>query len=196
MNGSGPAWKFKSAIWLGLAMGVSMNAWGSGGHKWDEEVRLSDGRIVVVERATITQRGGDEWAHNRAGVKPVQYRIRFPAQDGSGGSIEWKSTRKSPRTWPEKPLVLDFEAGQPVVLSSVYIEGGCEVYLKYRYQDGAWVEQTLPETFEQRASNLLIRDGIGMPQFVNLEEKSKGNADPNYRRTLRQVGPSRKVCRK
>jgi hypothetical protein len=196
MHGIGPARKFKSAIWLVLAMGVSMNACGSGGHKWGEEVRLSDGRIIVVERETITERGGGEWAHNRAGVKPVQYRIRFPAQDGVGQMVEWKSTRQSPKAWPEKPLVLDIEAGRPVVLSSVYIEGGCEVYLKYRYQDGAWVEQALPETFEQRAANLLIRDGIGMPQFVNLQEKIKGNADPNYRRTLRQVGPSRKVCGK
>lgn len=186
--------KLKSAIWLVLAIGVSTNACGSRDQKWGEEVRLSDGRIIVVERETIMEPGGDEWAHNRAGVKPREYRIRFPAPDGSTQTIEWKSIKKSPRTWPEHPLILDVESGQPIVFSSASISDGCEVYLKYRYQNGAWVEQALPEQFQQRATNLLIRNGIGMPQFVNLQEKREGNAEPSYRRALRHVGPSRKVC--
>ena len=35
-----------------------------GTKKWQEEVKLSDGRIIVVERQTLTERGGDEWASN------------------------------------------------------------------------------------------------------------------------------------
>jgi hypothetical protein len=138
--------------------------------------------------------GGDEWAYNRAGVKPREYRIRFSAPDGSAQTIEWKSIRKSPATWPEHPLILDVEAGKPIVISSVYISDACEVYLKYRYQDGAWLEQALPEQFEERTTNLLIRNGIDMPKFVNLQDKRKENADCCYRRAIRYVGPSRKVC--
>jgi hypothetical protein len=184
----------KISRWLVLAMGVSMNACGSSNQKWVEDVRLSDGSIIVVEREIIMERGGDEWAYNRAGVKPREYRIRFPAPDGSAQTIEWKSIKKSPGTWPEHPLILDVEAGKPIVFSSVYISDGCEVYLEYRYQDGAWVEQALPEQFGERVTNLLIRNGIDMPKSVSLQEKREGNADRSYRRALRYVGPSRKVC--
>jgi hypothetical protein len=183
-----------SAIWLVVATGVSMNACGSNDQKWGEEVRLSDGRIIVVEREIRMERGGDEWAYNREGVKPREYRIRFPAPDGARQTIEWTSIKKSPFRWPEHPLILDVEAGQPIVFSTLDISAGCEVYSKYRYQGGAWVEQPLPEQFEQRATNLLIRNGIDMPKFVNLQEKRQGNSDPSYRRALRYVGPNRKVC--
>jgi len=183
-----------SAIWLVVATGVSMNACGSNDQKWGEEVRLSDGRIIVLEREIRMERGGDEWAYNRAGVKPREYRMRFPSPDGSPETIEWRSLKKTPNTWPEIPLILDVEAGQPIVFASIYISDGCEVYLKYRYQDRAWVEQALPEQFEQRTTNLLIRAGIDMPKFVNLQQKRQGNAEPGYRRALRYVGPNRKVC--
>lgn len=186
--------KFKSSIWLVLGIGVSVSACGSSSHKWGEEVQLSNSRIIVIERETVVERGGGEWASNRSGTKPREYRIRFAMPDRAGQTIEWKSIKKSPRGWPEKALVLDVEAGQPIVVASVYISDGCEIYLKYRYQDGTWVEQALLEEFEQRPTNLLIRDGTNMPKFVTLPEKRKGNAEPNYRRALRNVGPRRKVC--
>ena len=186
--------KFKSIILLPLAIGVSVSACGSSGHKWGEEVQLSDSRIIVVERETIVERGGDEWAHNRSGKKPREYRIRFKAPDGTGKTIEWKSIKKTPNGWPEKPLVLDVKAGQLIVFASVYINDGCEIYLKYRYEDGAWVEQVLSDEFEQRTTNLLIRDGMNMPEFVALPDKRKWNAEPNYRSALKNVGPRRKVC--
>jgi hypothetical protein len=37
-----------------------MSVCSSGSEKWKEEVQLSDGRIIVVERETIRERGGDE----------------------------------------------------------------------------------------------------------------------------------------
>ena len=186
--------KPKSVICLLLATGVSVSACGSSGHKWDEEVQLSDRQVIVVERETLVERGGDEWASNRSGKKPREYRIRFAVPSASGQTIEWRSTKKTPREWPEKPLILDVEAGQAIVFASVYMSAGCEVYLKYRYQDGKWVEELLPEEFEQRPTNLLIRDGMNMPKFVALPEKRKWNAEPNYRRSLKYVGPRRKIC--
>jgi hypothetical protein len=184
----------RSPIWLLLAIGVSLNACGSSIEKWGEEVQLSDGKTIVVEREIILEPGGDEWAHNRSGKKPREYRIRFAAPDGAGQTIEWKSIKKSPNGWPEQALVLDVESDQAIVFASVYITDGCEVYLKYRYQDGAWVEHTLSEQFEQRSTNLFIRAGTNMPKFVTLPEKLKGNKEPNYRPSLRNVGPRRKVC--
>lgn len=181
-------------ICLLLAIGVSLNAYGSSTEKWGEEVQLSDGRTIVVEREIILERGGDEWAHNRSGKKPREYRIRFPAPDGAGQTIEWKSIKKTPNGWPENALVLDVESGQAIVYASVYITDGCEVYLKYRYQDGVWIEDPLPEKFGQRATNLLIRAGVNMPKFVTLQEKRLANKEPNYRPSIRNVGPRRQVC--
>lgn len=90
--------------------------------------------------------------------------------------------------------MLDVESGQAIVYASVYITDGCEVYLKYRYQDDVWMEEALAEKFEKRPTNLLIRSGINMPKFVTLRETRQANKEPNYRSSIRNLGPRRKVC--
>jgi len=120
--------------------------------------------------------------------------MRFAHPDGSEKMIEWWTTKKSPGTWPEIPLILDMESGQPIVFASVGIKARCEVYSKYVYRDGVWREEALPEKFEAHTTNLFLRDGIDMPKFVDLETKRKGNAEIGYSRSLRQVGPTRQVC--
>ncbi len=177
-----------------LTLGASMSACGSGSEKWKEEVPLSDGRIIVVERETLHERGGDEWASNRGGSKPKEHRIRFANPDSSGKMIEWRTTKRSPQTWPEIPLDFDVVSGKPTVFSLVAISPGCEVYSKYVYRNGSWVEEPLPEQFEQRATNLFFGDGNNLPKFVNLEEKRKRNSGIGYRQALKQIGPNRKVC--
>ena len=181
-----------------LILGTGMNACGflgfAGSEKWKEEVQLSDGRVIVVERETLRERGGGELASNRSGTKPKEHRMRFAHPDGSEKMIEWWTTKKSPGTWPEIPLILDMESGQPIVFASVGIKARCEVYSKYVYRDGVWREEALPEKFEAHTTNLFLRDGIDMPKFVDLETKRKGNAEIGYSRSLRQVGPTRQVC--
>lgn len=185
---------FLTPLVLLILVGVSMSACGAVSEKWKEEVKLGDGRIVVVEREKLNERGGDEWASNRSGTKPREYRIRFTDLAGSGKIIEWRSIKADDRNWPEIPLVFDVESGHPTILSLVAISIGCEVYSKYVYQNGAWIEESLPEEFEQRAANLFFGNRDNLPTFVNLEEKRKRNSDERYRRALRQVGPTRKVC--
>ena len=177
-----------------LMMGASMSACGTGSQKWKEEVQLSDGRVIVVDRETIHERGGDEWASNRGGTKPKEYRIRFAQPEGSGQALEWHSSKESPQTWPEIPLVFDVASGQPTVFSLLAISPGCEIYSKYVYRSGAWIEQPLPEQFGQRTTNLVFGEGNNMPAVVNLEEKRKRNSGSGYRQALKQVGPTRKVC--
>lgn len=175
-------------------MGASMSACGSSSQKWKEEVQLSDGRVIVVDRETVHERGGDEWASNRSGTKPKEYRIRFTQPEGSGQVIEWHSSKESPQTWPEIPLVFDVESGQPTVFSLLAISPGCEIYSKYVYRNGAWTEQSLSAQFERRTTNLFFGDGNNMPSVVNLDEKRKRNSGSGYRQALKQVGPTRKVC--
>ena len=192
-----------STTGLILTLGVSMNAQAGffglfgGSEKWKEEVKLNDGRVIVVDRELISEGGGDEWASNRSGSKPKEYLIRFAHPDASGKTVEWRSTKKSPQTWPEIALVMDIEAEQPIVFSIVAISAGCEIYSKYIYKNGVWTEESLPENFEQRTTNLFLRLGTDMPKFVNLDTKQKINSGAEgrgYRRALRHVGPTRKVC--
>lgn len=188
---------FLPVIMLFASVTANAGLFGFGGEKWKEEVPLTDGRVVVVERELFNERGGDEWVFNRSGTKPKEYLIRFAHPDGSGKIIEWRSTKKDFQTWPEVALILDVEAGQPLVFSLVAISAGCEIYSKYIYKNGVWTEEALPESFEQRTTNLFLRLGTDMPKFVNLETKQKinsGKEGRGYRRALRQVGPSRKVC--
>lgn len=180
-----------------VILGTNLNTFGflgfGGSEKWKEKVQLSDGRIIVIERETLHERGGDELVSNRSGTKPKERRMHFVHPDGSGKIVEWRSS-KVYRTWPEKPLILDVDSGHPIIFTSVGIKTACEVYSKYVYRDGVWSEEALPETFEKRTTNLFIRDGVDMTKFVDLETKRKGNAEIGYSRSLRHVGPARQVC--
>ena len=195
-------WLLKAAgtISLILTLGVSMNAEAGffglfgGSEEWKEEVRLSDGRVIVVERERISEAGGDEWASNRSGSKPKEYRIRFADPDGSRKMIEWRSTKIDSQTWPEIPLVFDIELGRPVVFSIVAISNGCSVYSKYIYQNGVWIDESLPEQFAKRATNLLFGSHKDMPTFVNFEEKRSRNNYIGVRKKYLHVGPSYKIC--
>lgn len=162
--------------------------------KWKEEVQLSDGRVIVVEREAIYVGGGDEWAFNRGGSKIDGYRIRYTSPDGSGRVVEWRSTKKSPQTYPEVPLIFDLPVGQPTVFSLVAISSGCEVYSKYVYQNGTWVEESLPEQFGQLPTSLLFGSKRDLPRLLNLTEKNGRNSATHYRQAVKQIGPNRKVC--
>jgi hypothetical protein len=184
-----------------LMMGASMSAdagWFGlfgGSEKWKEEVQLSDGRVIVVEREQLNESGGDEWALNRGGGKPKEYRIRFASQSETGKMIEWRSVKVDFFRWPEVPLAFDFLAGQPTVFTLVAEQGTncCEVYSKYVYHHGTWREEPLPDQFEARTTNLFYGNRKNMPSFLDLTEKAKRQSDSGYRRAPKTVGPSRKV---
>ena len=42
---------------------------------WKEEVKLNDGRVIVVKRELIREGGGGEWASNRSLSKPKEYEV-------------------------------------------------------------------------------------------------------------------------
>jgi hypothetical protein len=184
-------------IFIFIFIGVtSMNACGFLGfgstEKWKEEVNLSDGRIIVVERERVLESGGGEWASNRRGLKPKENHIRFINPDGSGKAVEYRTLKKSSMLFPEIPLILDLENGQPVIYTLVGVRDRCEAYNKYVYRNGVWNEETLPEKFEPHITNLLVRSSDNVPNYVNLETKRKEIEDA--RRPVRQVGPTREIC--
>ncbi len=188
-------WLLKAFKTIGLALilGPSLTACVAGSEKWKEEVQLSDGKIIVIERELVLESGGAEWASNRKGVKPKENRLYFSNPNGSGNVIEWRSVKKSPQTWPEVPLILDVESGRLVIFSSVFKAGGCNVYSKYLYQNGAWVEEKLPVAFEQRATNLFIFRSSDKQNFINLEAKRK-NISNVKSQNMARVGPTNPDC--
>lgn len=184
-------------IGLALILGVSLAACG-GNEKWREEVQLSDGKIIIVERELIMEGGGDEWAANRSLSKPKEYRIQFADPDGSGKITKWHSIKKGITFWPEIPLILDVVFGQLVLFSSVANPAGCLMYNKYLYQNGVWVEEKLPSTFEQRASNLFLLRDKDFKKYIDIKTKleivSKHySADRSDR--YDQVGPTHPNCK-
>lgn len=183
---------------IALVLGVSLTACGAGSDKWKEEVQLSDGKVIVVERELVMEGGGDEWSANRNLSKPKEYRIQFADPSGSGKMIKWHSIKKSPQTWPEIPLILDVTSGQLTVFSSVAKSGGCLMYNKYLYQNGAWVEEKLPPTFEQRATNLFIFRDEDFKKLIDVKTKlaiiSKHYAADRSDR-YDQVGPTHPNCK-
>lgn len=161
---------------------------------WQEEVQLSDGRIIVVERETLRVSGGDELAHGGSGSRPMEYRIRLSHPDRSGQVIEWRSTKTDANLWPENPLVLDVISGDVVVMAAVPTSSACDTYSKYVFRNGAWVEELLPEEFPGWKTNIFLKSGPTMPSFVDLATKTKDIADIRYPRRLKQVGPHRTFC--
>lgn len=160
---------------------------------WKEEVQLSDGRTIVIERETLNAPGGGDL--RGPGYHPDTRILRVQYPGGTGKQVEWISTKKwTEYPTPEKPLVLDVEGNELVLYSIVYLSGGCSAYSKYAYRNGQWSEEALPDEFPERVTNLILRDAIEMPEFVRIEDTRKNNRDDGYSRSLKKVGPKRIAC--
>ncbi len=158
---------------------------------WKEEVELSDGRVIVVERETLNVPGGDEIAHG-SGYRPTESRIRIDL--GRGFSSEWRSTKVDSNRWPENPLVLDIANGDVTVMSAVPTTPACVLYSKYVFRQGVWKEESLSEEFTSREANLYLGRSQKMPDFVDLTTKNKANRDVRYPQHFRRIGPHRTFC--
>ena len=185
---------------IGLALILGMSLTGcSGNEKWKEEVQLSDGKVIVVDRELLMANGGDELAvDNRSNFSPKEYHIQLSDPNGSSKTIKWHSIKKDRSTFPERPLILDILSGQVTIYTSLAVGAGCQMYSKYSYKNGAWVEQKLPPKFEQRATNLFVFRGDGTQQFIDLKTKQEivskhFSADRSDR--FDQVGPEHPNCK-
>jgi hypothetical protein len=161
---------------------------------WQEEVQLSDGRVIVVEGETLRVWGGDELVHGGSGSRPKERRIRLAYPAGSKQIVEWRSTKVSGNLWPEDPLVLDIINGNVMVMTALHTSSACVTYFKYVFHDNKWFEEPLPDEFLSRETNLFLMSGPSMPAFVDLGTKHNENRNIRYPRRLKQVGPHRAFC--
>lgn len=166
--------------------------------KWTEEVQLSNGQMIVVERETHHRPGGAELARG-SGWRPQQYTIRFKYPSNSTQVIEWRSTKMDSEGayQPEFPLVLDIEPTKnvPQVVTINWLRGACYEYVRYVYRDNVWSEDPLPAEFEARDANLYLpAAGLDLPNRVSLELKRRENDSIGYRKRLKQIGPKQTAC--
>ncbi len=162
--------------------------------KWQEEVKLSTGEIIVIDRDVKHAGGGAAWPQGQGSI-PREHLIRFRYPAQTGPLIEWRSTKLSPATYAELPLVLDVGANNTWIIFTHFWEKGCRVYVKYLFQNGAWNEIPLSEDIETHSTNLfLAAGGVRRDGLISLAEKAKENSSPGYTPDYKQVGPKRKTC--
>ncbi len=157
---------------------------------WQEEVKLSDGRIIVIDRVLLRQGGGQEFIH-LSNSRPKEFRLKFTHPDNPKTTIEWRGSKMSNMSNPEIPLILDMEAGNPVIYTRVGIRNVEIMYSKYIYQLGSWQEEELPEIFPEKKSNLFTGTKSGMPGYIDLKTKDLDLKEIGYPKTLKKVGPKR-----
>ena len=169
--------------------------------KWAEEVQLSNGEMIIVERETRfkPEAGGEPFRSSGWAADTMIIRFRYPSD--AKDVIEWRTMRYSGTgggnyRHPETPLTFDIDPSTDEILIVTIAGGtmgGCNEYFRYRYSNRAWRDDMLPEIFETLPANLLIgSDELDTPARVSLELKPKKNG--RYGIRYKKVGPDRCLC--
>lgn len=203
-------WADSQSLWRSFVAALSLMMLGSGisgctsttDLDWQEQVQLSDGRIIIVERElTLLGGAGRSFLPEMGTGKIDEERIRFPGSAGIDRTTEWHSTKRDYLTYPEIPLIFELDSsGQPIIFTIVPVTATaspCAKYSKYIYRNGVWTEEPLPERFHPLATNLWLArfpEKRYVPKLLTLEEKRKLNPTDEYAPALRQVGPTPKAC--
>lgn len=183
-------------IVMGIVLALTLSLSGCENKvKWQEEVKLSTGEIITIDREIKYADRGPAWLHGQ-GFTPKEYIIHFkyPAQTGS--LIEWRSTKLDSLTYAELPLVLDLGADKGwFIFTRHSINAACSRYVKYQFQNGVWMEPPLAEVIETLPLNLfLAADSNEIEGLISLADKTKENSDSGYSTDLKQVGPKSYWC--
>lgn len=162
---------------------------------WQEEVKLSPGETIIIEREVRHAGGGTAWPQGQGSI-PREHiiRFRYPAQ--TGPLIEWRSTKLSPATYAELPLVLDIDGARTCfIFTRHWIDEACIQYVKYQFQNGAWTETTLADDIETYPTNLFLAAGSNKIEgLISIAEKNQENSSFGYPKHLKKVGPKRVLC--
>lgn len=167
---------------------------------WTEEVQLSDGKAMTIERVTRHRPGGGEIALN-SGWRPELYIIRFKYDypPRRNLDIEWRTNKWDGDrvTDPEFPLVMDVDKkNRPFIITYHGLRGACFEYLRYVYRDGGWYEDVLPDEFEPIRANLYIAAAaLDIPWRVSFKEKMLVMDDFQYSKRFKIIGPKRMDCK-
>lgn len=164
--------------------------------EWQEEVMLSNGTTIQIERKTLLNPGGAEIATG-SGYSPSKYIIKMEYPFGSNHYIEWASHTMPATLHPEFPLVLDVQSGdeRPYMITIGWASDSCYEYMKYEYIGDQWKQQKLPEAFHVMETNLYLGSArSSISKHIGLAQKRELLAKGRYSSVYKTVGPKRTGC--
>lgn len=184
-------------VFAACAMLTCLSLEGCDSHvKWQEEVQLRTGEIIVIDRDVRHEGGGAAWPHGQGSV-PMEHTIRFQYPPKTGPVMEWRSTKLEPQgSYAELPLVLDIsEDNTWFIFTNVAVNSACTRYSKYQFHNGAWSEAVLAEDIETHTTNLFLAGGgVGIEGLITLAEKDKEYSSNRYFPDIKKVGPKKYSC--
>lgn len=164
--------------------------------KWSEEVKLSTGETITIDRDVRHKGGGAAWPQGQGSI-PMEHLIRFQYPPKTGPLIEWRSTKVGyVGTYAELPLVMDISPDKTwFIFTENASVPACDRYIRYQFRNGSWVETPLPEKISPLIPNLyLAAGGNDIEDHVTLAEKAKESSARGYPHYIRQVGPDTYWC--
>jgi len=173
---------------------VSLVTSGNVDLKWQEEVKMADGQILIVNRiAKGEQIGGHFGTTGGGGFKEKELTldvVKLP--DGWQPPPPWRTE------WV--PVLLDYQPEEhtwTIVATFFWCKGPKSppsLYTEYQSKSGGpWVVVPLEERLIGRSTNLYTHIGGKMPDFITVEERDRqnGNAANIYRKI---IGNGRSGC--
>ncbi|CAN7514661.1 hypothetical protein [Polaromonas sp. LjRoot131] len=184
---------FRRLLQLSMALCVALQlAACSNTVQWDEEVKLNDGRVIVVTQKRRCE-GGDYTAKTNASCIARESWMTIKLPEFSHKEIVWHESLK--------PMVVN------VHQSRLYVVGRAPTTLEFRaygasnppyfgfvWSDGKWKRIPFIEIPEALYDGNMLIESIpkNTTGFLSLERKGSEaeNGDPRYPLPLRRVDPN------
>ena len=150
---------------------------------WKEEVRLSDGSVIVVKRRTVRERFGELGHHGRVLKQEIEY-------DKPGGAVHWVGDID--------PVIFDFGKDKTYLVAFLSTGEDCKAYgypanpfIPYEYSVGVWRRIEMSNLPDALAVNLLLnawnsggglitlpikrREDFNLPDWFKKFDKNKAH---------------------
>jgi len=182
-----------------VGMSLLSSCFGKSTYRWNEEVQLHDGRVIVIERSMRT---GEVPVEIEQPPGESDYTLRFKTYDGK--SVTWDGGK-----WFD-PMILDIDGEVPFVVATgrtelTYERYGCPrpPYFLFRHVGGEWE----PISYEQfpkaiRKRNLLSgpalqresRAAVGRGLVTRDDVQRSFLGLPSFYREIKEDMPIPGVC--
>jgi hypothetical protein len=148
-----------------VTFGATSTCFGAQSYRWQEEVLLHDGRVIVIDRSVRT---GEVPVEIGQSPGESDYTLMFTANDNQ--RVTWEGGRDR-----FKPMILEFADGVPYVVARgstglVYPREGCPKppYFFFRWGGDRW-------------------ESVPYPQLPGVVRSRNLSADPTYSEPMRRA---------
>ena len=172
-----------------VALGIVSGCSGKQTYRWQEEVLLQDGRVIVIDRSVRT---GEVPVEIGQAPGESDYTLTFRTSNGS--RVTWDGGRDR-----FVPIILDFVDGMPYVVALgatglVYVAEGCPAppYFFFRWTAGEW-KRVAYEDFPKALRNANLTAGlIYRPPYNERIARGELVTREDVRRLLHSANPEAK----